>query len=58
MCSLIVLYRVKRDLQHFQSDVNLVTHIKEWEVEKKAWAEEAERFVLRSDFIDNINFSF
>ncbi len=37
---LIVLYRVRRNLQHFQSDVDLVTHIKEWEVEKKAWREE------------------
>lgn len=36
----IVLYRVRRNLQHFQANVNFVTHIKEWEVEKEAWREE------------------
>lgn len=40
---LIHLYRVKRNLQHLQSDVDLVTHIKDREVEKKAWREEIER---------------
>lgn len=47
---LVVLYRVKRNLQHFQSDVDLVTHIKEWEVEKEAWREEGEGFDQRTDF--------
>lgn len=39
VCLLIVLYRVGRNLQHFQSDVDFVAHIKEWEVEKKACRE-------------------
>lgn len=46
----IVLYRVRRNLQHCQTDVDLVTHIQEWEVEKKAWREKGERFDLRTDF--------
>lgn len=40
---LIHLYRVKRNFQHLQSDVDLVTHIKDREVEKKAWREEIEK---------------
>lgn len=43
MFVLIHLYRVKRNLQHLQSDVDLVTHIKDREEEKKAWREEIER---------------
>lgn len=33
----LFLYHVRRNLQHLQSDVNFVTHVEKWEVEKKAW---------------------
>lgn len=39
MCLLVVLYRVKRNLQHFQADVDFVTHIKDREIKKEACRE-------------------
>lgn len=39
MCVFIVLYLVKRNLQHFQADVDFVTNINDWEVKKEACRE-------------------
>lgn len=48
MCLLIFLYRVSRNLQHFQSDVYFVAHIKEWQVENKACRKVGGGFDLRT----------
>lgn len=52
----LILYRVRRNRQHFESGVNLVTHVQEWQVEEKAWTEGGERFDLKQIYC--VVFSF